>query len=456
MDRTRVVTAGPRRPGGRRLLAGRALALGLMVIVMGAPTALAGSPSFTSPVRLGFPAGDDWEPAIAAAGTAADGQGHVYALWTHYGADPACPGCGSPHAELQVSSDGGMTWSSPRPLRSTTTRQDDPQIVVTGTTVYAAFMENDKSSEYVLRSDDFGATWTTALAEPLQRGMDKDILVASGQDVYVAFHAGMKIYVSASHDGGATWSLERPVPNTNSKLGYSLTSGGAIDSHGAVYFAWEGYLQNGKASGAANLYLTKSTDGGATWSTSLVAFSEAILPCDCGGWNFWGPQMALAVDGLDRVYVLYNATGTSSGVGRMLFTRSSDGGTTWAPPTDVSLAPAGSNDVFPAMVARGDGDVRIAWMDDRNGHDAGGNDPAARWNTWYRTSADGGTTWSGETRLSQPAAGYPYSFDDGYLQPYGDYMELDIDGAGRTHAIWGEGYSYAGPGNVWYAQSTMP
>lgn len=453
MGRVRAV-----KTGGRRL-AGRVLVIGLVVVALGAQTSLAGAPGFTSPARLGFAAGDDWEPAIAAEGTAADGHGHVYALWTHYGADPACPGCGSPHAELQVSSDGGRTWSLPRPLRPTSTRQDDPQIVVTGTTVYAAYMEDAKSSEYVLRSDDFGQTWTVALAEPLQRGMDKDILVARGEDVYVAFHAGMKVYVSVSHDGGATWSLQRPIDNTNSKFGYSLTSGGAIDSQGTVYFAWEGYLQNGKAASAANLYLTRSTDGGATWSTSLVAFSEAILPCDCGGWNYWGPQMALAVDRRDRVYVLYNATSTPSGVGRMLFTRSDDRGATWSAPTDVSLAPGGSNNVFPAMAATADGDVRIAWMDDRNGRDVGGDDPNARWNTWYRTSTDGGATWSPETRLSQYVVGYPYSFDgpnNGYLQPYGDYFELDIDGAGRTHAIWGEGNSYAGPGNVWYAHSTMP
>ena len=41
---------------------------------------------------------------------------------------------------------------------------------------------------------------------------------------------------------------------------------------------------------------------------------------------------------------------------------------------------------------------------------------------------------------------------DGYLEPYGDYFELDIDGRGATHALWGEGPSYSGPGNVWYAQ----
>jgi len=121
---------------------------------------------------------------------------------------------------------------------------------------------------------------------------------------------------------------------------------------------------------------------------------------------------------------------------------------------DISPAPSGTNNVFPALVATEDGDVRVAWQDDRNGFDAGGDDPAARWNTYYRHSLDGGLSWSAETQLSAFVAGYAYKLAvpaDGYLQPYGDYFELDINAAGKTAAISGEGNSYVGPGNVWYA-----
>jgi hypothetical protein len=162
--------------------------------------------------------------------------------------------------------------------------------------------------------------------------------------------------------------------------------------------------------------------------------------------------MAVAVDARDRVYVLYNASGEKFGLNRMYFRRSTDGGDTWSARKDVSEAPLGSNNLFPAIVAQGNGDVRIAWQDDRNGFDGGGDDPNARWNTYYRSSLDRGSTWSDEAQLSQFVPGYPYKFGDGYLEPYGDYFELDIDGAGQTHALWGEGPSYAGPGNVWYSR----
>jgi hypothetical protein len=422
-------------------------------VVFGVTAASAAAPSFTFPAQLGFRGGDDWEPSIAA-----DRFGHVYAFWTHYGDDPACPGC-SHHMELQVSSDGGSTWSDPRPLRpDTTLPQDDPQIVVDpidGKTVYAAYMLGSKSSQYVAKSTDFGQTWTSVLVEPLQRGTDKDILAVRGQDVYLVYNAVQKIWASVSHDGGETWTLNKVIANTNSNFGWSLPGGGAVDSKGNAYFAWEGFEGNGKPSGEVNLFITRSTDGGETWKSFAVDVSQAPPQCGTCGWAYWGPQTTLAVDGRDRVYVLYNANSVKYGPNRVYFARSRDGGQTWDRRRDVSDAQLGSNNLFPAIVARGNGDVRIAWMDDRNGFDTGNDDPNARWNTYYRSSADGGGTWSPEAKLSQFVSGYGYKFatpKEGFAEPYGDYFELDIDGAGMTHALWGEGPSYAGPGNVWYAR----
>jgi hypothetical protein len=426
--------------------------------VLAAPTAA----SFTSPIRLGFEAGDDWEPSIAA-----DDFGHVYALWTHYFGfggeesgeiDPSCPECPSPHMVIQISNDNGATWGEPHALAPSETRQDDPQIVVDaddGRTIYAAYMEGDKSSMFVSRSDDFGETFHPVLVEDIERGLDKIALAARDGHVYLVYHSQQKIWASISHDGGDTWSVVQPVHNTNSDLGVSLPSGAAIAPDGTAYFAWNGVNRPGQAKGAKNLYVTKTADGGETWTTSIVDVSARPPLCGCGGWDYWGAQMAIGVDDTGAVYVLWNATDTTGAPTRMFFARSTNGAATWTGVQEVSLAPAGSNNVFPALVSGGNGDVRVAWTDDRNGFDAGGNDPDARWNTYYRRSNDGGATWSPEAQLSAFVAGYDYKFDtpaDGYLQPYGDYFELDVNATGGTVAIWGEGHSYFGPGNVWYAR----
>lgn len=434
-----------------------------LALVVGVSAVWAAPPgTFSSPVRLGFAAGDDWEPSIAA-----DRYGHVYALWTHYVGfgggssgeiDPSCPDCPSPHMVIQISNDNAKTWGAPHALAPSETRQDDPQIIVDaadGRTVYAAYMEGDKSSMFVARSDDFGQTFEPVLVEEIERGLDKIALAARDGHVYLVYHSQQKIFASFSHDRGETWDVVQPIQNTNSKFGVSLPSGAAIDSTGAAYFAWNGVNSPGQAKGTINLYITKTSDGGATWTTSFVDQSQAPLPCGCGGWDYWGAQMAIGVDAQDRVYVLWNANRVKYGPQRMFFARSVDGALTWSTPLDVSLAPAGANNVFPALVSTGNGDVRIAWQDDRNGFDAGGNDPSARWNTYYRSSTNGGASWSAEWKLSAFVAGFTYKFAtpaDGYLQPYGDYFEIDINSAAKTIALWGEGNSYFGPGNVWFAR----
>jgi len=435
--------------------AGLALALATTATAFAAPR-----PAFAPETRLGFQGGDDWEPAIAA-----DRLGHVYVLWSHYvdyaglGAgdiDPTCPTCGTPHSDLQISNDNGATFGAPFAPWPTDTRQDDPQIVVDpvdGTTVYAAFMEGNKSSEYVARSTDFGVHWRKVLVEPLRRGTDKDILAVRGANIYLLYHTQQKAYVSFSHDAGATWETVDMFGGTG-QIGVSFASGGAVASDGTVYFALNGVEQAGQAKGNVNLYVARSRDGGETWTASIVDVSDAAPRCDCVGYDYWGAQMALDVDDADNVYVLWDANRVKYGPQRMYFARSTDG-RHWSTPVDVSRAPTGSNNLFPAIVGGAAGDVRIAWTDDRNGFDAGSFDPNARWNVYYRSSADGGTTWSDEAKLSSFVAGYSYKLAtprDGFLQPYGDYFELDINAIGQTVAIWGEGNSYVGPGNIWFAR----
>jgi hypothetical protein len=109
---------------------------------------------------------------------------------------------------------------------------------------------------------------------------------------------------------------------------------------------------------------------------------------------------------------------------------------------DVSLASPGVEHAFPAITAGWGGDVRIAWMDARN---------APWWNVYYRTSSDGGASWSAETRLSTYAPGYSYISRSGFSFPFGDYFEMAIDNHGKTQACWGEGLNYQTPGSIWYA-----
>ena len=396
---------------------------------------------FAAQSRRGFTVGDQWEPAIAA-----DGYGTIYVLYPQYFGVPGCPSCPSPTMILQVSGDRGATWRAPRPIASPGTGQFDAQIAVDpvdGRTVYAAWLQNGKSDTVVARSDDFGDTWSVVVADRTNAGTDKPILAVRGPHVYVGFNHSQKVWVSSSHDGARTFTSTNVNPN--GKLGWSLAGGGTVDPSGNVYFSWAGYSRNGGATGTVNLYVSKSSDGGLTWTNTVVDVSQA--PPDCSdyqcGWAYLGAQIVMTSDEVGTLYALWNMGTVARGPERVYFARSTSGGTTWSAKTRVSTAPEGAAHAFPAIVARDSGDVRISWMDARGG---------TLWNTYYRSSSNGGATWSAEKDLSTHVGGFSYIQPGGFAYPFGDYFEMDIDDRGDTHAVWGEGLNYQTPGSIWYTR----
>jgi hypothetical protein len=418
----------------------------LAVIVPAGAVAVPPGPelSFEPPVRLGASAGDDWEPAIAA------GEGgHLYVMWKHYDvAGDAITACGDPTAcdrriLVQTSSDGGATFGGPIALDPGRIGYDsqiatDP---LDRSKVYGAFLVGTKSSIGFVSSPDGGTTWSpTIIVEPLAKATDKDILAVRGRDVYIAYNSFQKTYVSSSHDGGRTWSTTQTSLTAQGKLGWALPGGGTVTPNGDVFFAWAGFERNGGAKGPVNLYVTRSTDGGATWRTIVVDRSETGPTCNCDAFAFYSAQMTIAGDETGRLHVLYNFNDKPYGPGRMLFRTSDDRGLTWGPARDVSAAPAGANNVFPAIATAGTSDVRVAWMDNRTG----------AFKVYLRASSDGGTTWGPEAVLSADLA-FPYQSASGFVFPYGDYFEVEITPAGKTVAVWGEGPSFDGPGNIFFA-----
>ncbi len=397
---------------------------------------------FSPQIRLGYTSGDQWEPAIAA-----DRFGHVYMLYPQYLGVPGCPSCPSPTMILQISSDRGATWAAPTQIASPGTGQWDAQIVVDpvdGRTVYASWLQNNKSDTVVAKSIDFGTIWSVITADSTNAGTDKPILAVRGQDVYVAFNHAQKVWAASSHNGGATFTASQVNPNA--KLGWSLAGGGTVAPDGNVYFSWAGYKQNGGAKGPVNLYVSKSADHGATWTNITLDVSGA--PPDCSaylcGWAFLGAQMTMTSDAAGTLYALWNSNVADKTPNRIYFAKSTNGGSTWSTKADVSLAPANTPHAFPAIAAGAAGDVRISWMDARS--------PSGFWNTYYRSSTNGGASWSAEADISTFAAGYSYITTDGFRFPFGDYYEMDIDDQGNTQVIMGEGYSYDSPGSIWYTK----
>jgi hypothetical protein len=398
--------------------------------------------------RLGYHTGDQWEPAIAA-----DGHGHVYVLYPQYGAVPDCSNCTAPSIALIISNDNGTSWQASKAMLPFATGQFDPQIVVDPVdrqTVYASWIQNKRRDIIVARSLDFGRTWSFSWARRGREDADKPVLTVRGSDVYVGFNHDERFFVAASHDAGQIFSTVQV--NANAAPGSSLAGGATIDPTGNIYFGWTAYARHEMPTRLVSVYVSRSADGGRTWSTLLLDVSSAPPACEAQNCEtgFLGAQIAMASDASGALYALWNAGAANGGPERIYFSSSTTGGASWSERTGVSNAVPGIEHAFPALAAGASGDVRIAWMDARASEP--GHPNRQLWNTYYRSSTNGGATWNAETRLSGPAVGYDYIQPAGFRFPFGDYFGLAIDSDGTTHAIWGEGRNYKSPGSIWYAR----
>jgi BNR repeat-like domain len=398
------------------------------------------APQFSAQKRMGLTNGDQWEPAVAG-----DGSGHIYVLYPQYGRVPGCKECRVPTMLLLVSNDNGKTWLAPHIMLESGSGQFDAQLAIDPAdhrTLFAAWLDNRKRDVMVARSFDAGATWTMAIAARGNVELDKPALAVRGQNVFVAFNHEEEVWVASSQNSGRTFTWARV--NTESRPGWSLLGSSTVDPAGSVYLGWASYSRAGGARGAIELHVSKSTDLGKTWTHKLLDVSANAPDCkdeDCGE-GYLGAQVALTSDSDGTLYALWNAGHEPSGGQQIYFSSSTNGGENWLPRATVSSGEPGVEHAFPALAAGSNGDVRIAWMDSRK---------TPYWNTYYRSSSNGGATWSDEARISGFVPGYRYIKNEGFRFPFGDYFGMAIDNRGDTHIVWGEGLNYQSPGSIWHA-----
>jgi hypothetical protein len=394
---------------------------------------------------------DDWEPAIAVDPGDAS---LVYQLITRYTGPKPCQNCKLPAIALRRSINGGQTWLPDQWLKTTTKFQYDPQIRVDiNGNVHAVFLNGTTPGSTYLKSTDNGVTWSAGIDWSGQGrkpqwndhpwlGISRD-----GMHVYIGFNSSDS-YVVVSHDGGLTFS--NPVKmNTDSR--YYFHQGVAISpSNGNVaYIATSDFTSGNTYSGDSFVRVWKTTNGGTSWTNALIDTSRDVPAC---GWaagcytGFLGSTPNMAIDSAGKLLIAYHVN-SSPGVPEQMYIRTSTDGVTWTPRFQISVANPAVHNAFPSVAAHptNANDFRVTWQDDRQQSQTG-------WNTWYRRTSNGGTSWSADIRVSDLTSGAPYKHANGYAFPYGDYLDLSVGPDGTNHIFWGEGTSYTGPGGCWYAR----
>ena len=406
--------------------------------------------------RVLNPGTDDWEPAVATDPSAPN----VYLLTTRYGVDPpdCSKQCPQPFLALARSTDGGATWGPQKAICicQGTKGQFDPTIEVVPNRgwVYSAFLLGDRHNGFstvFTKSTDHGKTWTTPVhvyGNVSWTDKPEITMSPSGKDVYVSWNGpqGGDLYVGQSHDYGATWTQQKLSDDKRYYYAYDarvLSDGTVVFSESSIVYAG---LKNVEGGSEIWHHAVVSRDKGATWENVVVAKvakGEACVADGCGP-DFYTGQTSVVSDAPGHLVFAYEGATVDAGPQRVYVSRSSDGGRTWTAGQPLSVN--GENATGPRLASSGGGNVRMWYM-----QTSGGDDPDA-WNVWYRTSSDGGSTWSAPVKLNDApggAAGY-VNADGSFDEIYGDYGEIAVTSSGKTIATWGEGFSWTGPGGTWF------
>lgn len=222
----------------------------------------------------------------------------------------------------------------------------------------------------VWRSTDDGASWTdvTPPATGEEASADGFVHVAPDDGVYVANAAGGKISVWRSTDLGDSW-IPLPVPQAPNPVHRMWMA----STNGSLHLVMAGLVYEEPVTG---LYHTSSDDGGRTWTTPRNIDPQYTL----------GSQL-VAHDG-----ALYLASFRNES--RWVLVSSPDGGDTWeeTPMWDLRTTLESS---WESLTVDANGTLYFTWAEMRNG--------TAR--VLYRSSPDGGDTWSRERPVAGPADG---------------------------------------------------
>jgi len=272
------------------------------------------------------------------------------------------------------STDGGMTFGAPVDISRNIGSSSSPQFAVSGNDVYVVWQAKTTGKYQIIfaKSTDSGATFSTP-ANISNNSGDSSYpkIIASGNNIYVtwAFTVTNKDYdilFTKSTDGGATFSTPANISNNSGDSGLPQM---AVSGNN-VYVTWE---NNGL--GNFEVFVAKSTDNGNTF-TFPVNVSNNDPPSGA-------PQIIASGK---NVYVSW--MDKTSGNYDVFVAKSNNAGSTFGAPINVSKTPKDSG--YQQMTASGN-NIYVVWTEtisDKN------------YDVYFAKSTDGGSTFGVPVNIS--------------------------------------------------------
>ncbi|HJT57216.1 MAG TPA: sialidase family protein [Ktedonobacteraceae bacterium] len=248
------------------------------------------------------------------------------------------------------------------------------------------------------------------------------------------------ISVSHSDDGGSTWKTVQ-VDTVQNLPNLDQFSDLAIGKDGTVYVSWMRCLTSGSAGDCGgtkvNELVSKSTDGGNTWSSPVTIAQVQLAPDSCGC-AYYGnvPNTRERVSNIPAIDIdnsngshkgnlyatFYNYTGSQM---QVEVATSTNGGSSWAAPVRVTTA--AHDEFFPWLTVSATGIVGVTWNDRRN-------DPSnLSYEEFGTLSNNGGSSFGTNYQIaSQPSNPNNDGFGGSFI---GDYTGNYWNGK-KLYAVW--------------------
>lgn len=268
------------------------------------------------------------------------------------GANSWAVGNGHFEAFAYVTFDGGRTWASSQPYinrNASRLNAADPTVAFAADgTVYFAFvaLSPAQGAVAVSRSNDGGLTWSSqSWATGFTSGADKPAIASGNGRLYLYYQNGT-LYGTSSVDG-STWSgatvIDAGGRNANP----------VVDAKGNVNV----FYNTGSSIKVARLV-------NGSYNVVNVANTTALQPRVAQ--YRAGIYAAAGAGTNGRLYVAWADGRNAGHGNDILLSRSIDGGLTWSAPLTVNSDASSADQLLPALAVGSDGVVTVSWLDTRN------------------------------------------------------------------------------------------
>lgn len=283
-------------------------------------------------------------------------------------------------------------WTKIIHLSNNGTISQGPRLAADGNNLYAIWEESQNGGNRIIfaRSTDQGNTFSKLvnLTTGIRIDSETPNIAVFQKNVYVVWTDDSKgnfdIFFTKSTDGGNTFS--KPL-NLSNNPGLSYQPSISIDENNTVYIVWTDNSQ-----GNYNILFAKSVDNGDTFTK----------PIALGNTNGVSNFPSITTLGNNTVYIVwshknntdFNPSNTQNQTQTydVFFTRTFDRGNTISKPVNLSEDPANSQS--PVVAVSGRDNVYVLWTDNSIG----------TYETFFTRSLDGGSTFSKVSVISSNIA----------------------------------------------------